>query len=76
MVIQPSKIKFSFSLRNFDENTLEITRIANIPSKSPELAKYPQNHKTSKEKKCRNLLIDQNSPKISEMTKITPKLLK
>ena len=41
-----------------------------ILSKSP---KYPENHKLSKTKTPRNLLIDQNSLKSFKMTKITRK---
>ena len=48
--ILTSKI-ISFSVGNFGKNALEITRMANIPPKSPKLQEYPQNENLKKKKK-------------------------
>ena len=50
--------------------------MTNVLLKWLKLPKYPKNHKMSKKKTPRYLLIDQNSFKISKMTKTTWKSLK
>ena len=53
-----------------------IIGMVNILQKTPKLSKHPKNRKMSKTNPTQNLLIDQNSLKISKTIKTTQKPLK